>query len=80
MNNYREQYLTSMAKHACDIMSKSELTEQDVQFLVLFKKELNHAERVPILTRILSGAEDVLNFVKKINTTNDEEATDENEL
>lgn len=67
MGNYREQYLTALTNKACEIMNKAEMTQQDIQFLMMYKSELRRAEYVPTLKRIMNGAKEVLSFMKSLN-------------
>lgn len=78
MGNYREQYLTALTNRACEIMSKAEMTQQDIQFLMLYKSELRRAEYIPMFKRIMTGAKDVLAFIKNATTTDDEKVEDNN--
>jgi hypothetical protein len=70
MNEYRQQYLTAMTNKVCEMMSKTELSAQDIDFIMLYKTELKRAEFVPTIKRILNGAEEVLAFIKKIGYSN----------
>lgn len=81
MNSFREQYISALTNRACQIMSKSELTQQDIDFLMLFKSELKHLDYVPKIKRIINGANDILSFVKKtLGTLNkDDTQTDTEE-
>lgn len=76
MGNYREQYLTALTNRACEIMGKTEMTQQDIQFLMLYKSELSRSEYVPTLKRLMNGAKELLSFFKDINPDDEEDNQD----
>lgn len=73
MGNYREQYLSALTKKVSEIVNKPEMTQQDIQFLIMYKRELARAEYVPTLKRIMNGAKEVFAFFRELNP-NEEEA------
>lgn len=73
MNSYREKYLSTMTDTVCKIMGKPELSQQDIQLIMLYKSELRRVEYIPTLKRIMNGAKDVLSFIKSINPQDENE-------
>lgn len=69
MNSFREQYLSSLTDTVCKIMSKPEMSQQDIQIIMLYKSELRRAEYIPTLKRIMNGAKEVFGFIKQLNGT-----------
>lgn len=67
MNNYREKYLETLTDTVCKIMGKPELSQQDIQLIMLYKSELRRVEYIPKLKRIMNGAKEVLGFIKQLN-------------
>lgn len=65
MNKYKEKYLTALTNRACEIMGKTDITQQDIEFLMLYKSELRRFEYIPKIKRILNGASEVLSFIKQ---------------
>lgn len=75
MNKYKEKYLTALTNRACEIMGKTDITQQDIEFLMLYKSELRRFEYVPKIKRILNSTSQVLSFIKQTFATDD---TDDN--
>lgn len=73
MNSYREKYLSTLTDTVCKIMGKPELSQQDIQLIMLYKSELRRVEYIPTLKRIMNGAKDVLSFIKSINPQDENE-------
>lgn len=78
MNKYKEKYLTALTNRACEIMGKTDITQQDIEFLMLYKSELRRFEYVPKIKRILNSASQVLSFIKQTFATDDTDNNLEN--
>lgn len=78
MSELRQQYITNMANVVCEIMKKPQLTQQDIQFIMLFKSELKRYEKVPLLDKLLNGAKECVGFIKNLNNNNEEKENIDN--
>lgn len=76
MNSFREQYLSSLTETVCKIMSKPEMSQQDIQLIMLYKSELRRAEYIPMLKRIMNGAKDILGFIRQLNPQDNSTSSD----
>lgn len=72
MSNYREKYLNSLTKAVCEIMNKPQITQQDIQLIMLYKSELRRYEYVPMFNRIMKNAKDVLSFIRGLNSNTED--------
>lgn len=70
---HREIYLNAMTETVCNIMKKPEITQQDIQFIMLYKSELKSSEHTPLFKRIMSYAKEMQGFLKTFNSNQDEQ-------
>lgn len=78
MSEVREKYIESLLDASKSIMDRcvkdgGSLTDSDIMFLKIFKKELTRYENVPVYTKIISGAKSILSFINKSSDEGDKE-------
>lgn len=67
---HSDLYMQSLTETVCNIMKKTEMTQQDIQLIMLYKSEVRRYEHVPLFKKILSCINDVQKVLK--STNNDE--------
>lgn len=79
MSKYREIYLENMTKTVCEIMRKSDLTQQDIQFIALYRSELRKYEHTPLFEKIIKSVKDLKKFLSDFGEIENKEPLIETE-